>query len=1029
MPRCPARRSALPRLEILEDRCVLSTTSAIDLNGLAVNNTYSKSDILVQFRTGTSEPAPIAVPGTSLGPSLTLVPGLYQVHITGSETVAQALAAYHNDPRVLNAQPDYLLTTSAIPNDPKFSQQYYLQNTGQQGGTAGADIHAAAAWNVTTGNSSIVVAVMDSGIDYNHPDLYQNIWINQAEIPASRMKNLVDVDHDGLITFADLNNPINWGPYKIEPGPNGIVTAEQILAPMVLNALGQDTGQGGWAYPGNTQDGDTAHPNDFIGWNFVTNTNNPYDDFSHGTAVAGIIGATGNNGTGIAGIDWQASLMAVKFISAQGSGTIGDFINGLDYAVAHGARISNNSWNGAANDPFLEQAISNAQSHGDIFVAAAGNNGTNNDTNPDYPSSFPLDNIVSVAATDNTDHLASFSNFGPHTVSIAAPGVDILSTFPQNNYGSLSGTSLSTPEVTGVLALVWGQHPDWTYKQVIQQVLSTADPLPSLAGKLVSGGRLDAAAAVGAARVQKAPKVVTSSPTGPAYNTLSDVILTFDQAMDPPSLSPSSVTLTGPSGQAIPISWITAEAGSGNTVFDVHFATQTAAGNYTLNVASAARDSSGNSLQPFQATFFIGATSTFSSSGSTTIPTGAGAIAVSSITVAQDISIADVAVGLNLSYPQDQDLYIHLQAPDGTDVVLAGRRGWGGGGFLGTTFDDHAAVPIMSGQVPFGGSYQPEVRLAALDGKNARGVWKLWVENLGGSGSGTLSTWSLTFTAASAAAPPPPPPPTPSPPPTPGGTQVVASSGTGPSYNTLSDVILTFNVAMNPATLTPADVTLSGPAGQSIAVLSVTPFADSGNTVFDVHFATQTAPGTYTLNVGSTARDASGNALQAFKGAFALTPTYTFASSSSVAIPAIAGGIAVSSITVDQDISIADVAASLSLNYPQDEDLYIHLQAPDGTDVVLAGRRGWFGDGFSGTTFDDHATVPIMSGQAPFGGSYQPDVRLAVLDGKDVRGVWKLWVENLGGSASGSLTSWSLAFTAAPPSVPQPTSLQRRANV
>jgi subtilisin family serine protease len=502
----PCRKKPAPSLEILEDRCLRSSGTAVDLSGLNVNTAaYSQTDILVQFRPGT---APVALSGTSLGNAPGLVPGLYQVNLVGSETVTQALAGYHSDRQVREAGPDYFLSTATIPNDPKFGQQWSLQNTGQQGGTPGADIRATAAWNVTTGNPSIVVAVMDSGIDYNHPDLYQNIWLNQAEIPKSRLKKLVDVDHDGYISFADLNNPINWGPYKIEPGPNGIVTAAQILAPMVLNEQGQDSGQGGWAYPGNTQDGDTAHPNDFIGWNFVTNTNNPYDDFSHGTAVAGIIGAKGNNGVGVAGIDWQAQLMAVKFISAGGNGTIGNFISGLNYAVAHGARISNNSWDGAAADPFLEQAIANAQSHGDIFVAAAGNNGSNNDTSPDYPASFPLDNIVAVAATDNTDHLAGFSDYGPQSVALAAPGADILSALPQDNYGSFSGTSMATPEVTGVLALVWGQHPNWNYHQVIHQILSTVRPLPALAGKVLSGGVLDAAAAVGAAEIT--PKVISS---------------------------------------------------------------------------------------------------------------------------------------------------------------------------------------------------------------------------------------------------------------------------------------------------------------------------------------------------------------------------------------------------------------------------------------------------------------------------------------------------------------------------------------
>jgi subtilisin family serine protease/subtilisin-like proprotein convertase family protein len=997
------RRHLHPTLEVLEDRSLLSTGMVL---GAA-----TPDDILVQFRTST----PQALPGTSLGTPLSLVPGLYDVRLTAGQTVAQALAAYRADPDVIAAQPDNVLNTASLPNDPKFSQQWSLRNTGQQGGTPGADIHATRAWDVTTGTNSVVVAVMDSGIDYTNQDLYQNIWINQAEIPKSRLKNLVDVDGDGYISFADLNNPINQGPGKItDLNHNGIIDAGDILVPMVLDSQGHDTGQGGWAYPGNTQDGDTAHPNDFIGWNFVTNTNNPYDDFGHGTPVAGVIAAQGNNNVGVAGVDWHASLMAVKFISAQGNGTVADFIAGLNYAVAHGAKISNNSWTGATNDPFLEQAIQNAQSHGDIFVAAAGNNGSNNDTNPDYPSSFPLDNIVSVAATDNYDRLAGFSNYGAHSVSLAAPGVNILSTMPENGYANLTGTSMSTPLVTGVLALVWEQHPSWTYQQVIQQVLSTVDPLPALAGKTISGGRLDAAKAVEAPPL----RVLSGSSSGPAYNTLSDAVLTFNGGMDPSTLTPSTVTLSGPASN-IPVASVTPLA-SPDTVFDAHFATQTAPGTYTLQVSSAAHDFAGDALQPYKGTFSIYPTFTFSSTSPVTIPAGTSGFAVARLVVNQDITVADVAVSFNLSYPVDGDLFIHLQAPDGTDVILAARRGNSGSNFNSTTFDDHAGTPIMSGQAPFAGSFQPEVHLAVLDAKDAKGTWKLWVENLGGSASGTLNSWSLTFAASrnppNTPPPPPPPPPSPAPPPP---LHIISAGGSGAAYDTFSDVVLTFNASMNPATLNSSTVTLTGPTGQPIAIASVTPL-DNAKKVFDVHFATQTGPGVYTLKVSAAAHDTAGDALQPFQGTFPLSPTYTFASSSAITIPSGASAFAVGRLVVNQDIPIADVAVNLNLTYPADGDLFIHLQAPDGTDVILAGRRGGSGSNFYSTTFDDHAGTPIMNGKAPYSGSFRPEVALAVLNGKDAKGTWKLWVENLGGSASGTLNSWSLTFTQAPASQPQP---------
>jgi subtilisin family serine protease len=389
------------------------------------------------------------------------------------------------------------LAGTVTPNDPSFGSQWDLQNLGQNGGIAGADIRAPQAWAVTTGHNRVTVAVIDTGIDYDHPDLYQNVWINQAEIPLSRLRNLTDVDHDGLITFRDLNDPRNQGVGKItDVNHDGRIDAADILAPMVLDSHGNDTGQGGWAH-GSTQDGDTAHPDDLIGWNFVNNTNNPFDDNGHGTHVSGTIGAVGGNGVGVTGIDWNVRIMALKFLDAGGTGSDGAAVDALSYAVRHGAAISNNSWGGGGNDPALANAIATAQRAGLIFVTAAGNAGSDIDVNPSYPASYNLDNIVSVAATDNRDQLAYFSNYGSGTVDLAAPGVNILSTTPNGTYSYYSGTSMATPHVTGVLALVWDLHPGWTYRQVINQVLNTTDPLPSLQGRTVTGGRLNAAAAVG----------------------------------------------------------------------------------------------------------------------------------------------------------------------------------------------------------------------------------------------------------------------------------------------------------------------------------------------------------------------------------------------------------------------------------------------------------------------------------------------------------------------------------------------------
>jgi subtilisin family serine protease len=486
--------------ERLEDRTLLSTGGPLptafgppqlDLQASA------PSAILVRFRdeaAGLRVAGAGALQGTEVGPALPLVPGLREVHLDAGLGVDAALAAYRADPDVLYAEPDYRIQLQRTPNDPQYPTEWDLNNTGQTGGTPDADIDAPEAWDTTTGSGRTTVAVIDTGIDYNHPDLYANVWINQAEIPPARRANLIDVDGDGLITFADLNDPRDQGPGKItDQNGDGRITAADILARMQGNS-------GGWA-DGVSEDGDTAHVDDLVGWNFVNNTNNPMDDNDHGTHVSGTIGAVGDNGVGVTGINWHVRLMGLKFLDANGSGTTSGAIAALNYAVAHGAAVSNNSYGG---DPFSQaffDAIRNARDAGHIFVAAAGNGnflgiGQNNDTTPFYPANYALANVVSVAATDATDTLAGFSNYGATTVDLAAPGVNILSTTRNNTYSRFDGTSMATPHVTGVLALVRDLNPTWTYSQVINKVLGSVDPVPGLQGKTVTGGRLNAARAV-----------------------------------------------------------------------------------------------------------------------------------------------------------------------------------------------------------------------------------------------------------------------------------------------------------------------------------------------------------------------------------------------------------------------------------------------------------------------------------------------------------------------------------------------------
>lgn len=342
-------------------------------------------------------------------------------------------------------EPDYRVRALVMPNDPQFTDGslWALHNTGQNGGVADADIDAPEAWNIRTDAENVVVGVIDSGIDYTHPDLAGNMWSNPGEIPGNGM------DDDG----------------------NGYV--------------------------------DDVH-----GINSIADSGDPLDDHYHGTHVAGTIGATGNNGIGVVGVAWQVKLMALKFLGADGYGNTSDAIECVNYAIAKGAHVLNNSWGSGEFSQALSDAIAAARDAGIIFVAAAGNESTDTDAAPNYPSCYPHDNIVAVMATDRRDIGASFSSFGYTNVDLAAPGVTIWSTMPTyttsrmtsnsypTSYHQLSGTSMATPHVVGAFALLKAQYPSETYTQLIHRMLGNTDFLTDMVDACYTEGRLNLAAAL-----------------------------------------------------------------------------------------------------------------------------------------------------------------------------------------------------------------------------------------------------------------------------------------------------------------------------------------------------------------------------------------------------------------------------------------------------------------------------------------------------------------------------------------------------
>lgn len=325
------------------------------------------------------------------------------------------------------APPPMLTATSVTPNDPYFSSTWGMNK-----------ISAPQAWKRETGDSSVIVGVIDSGIDIDHPDLINNLWVNTGEIWGD------GIDNDG----------------------NGFI-------------------------------------DDYNGYDFVRNAGigpgYAYDDEDgHGTHVAGTIAAEGNNGIGVAGVAWDARLMAAKFLDANGDGYTFNAVRAVHYTTDNGAQVTNNSWGGGGYSSLLYNAIDQARQAGNLFVAAAGNDGTNNDSAAHYPSNYTLDNVISVASTTASDARSSFSNYGEISVDLAAPGSSIYSTTKGGGYGYKSGTSMAAPHVTGAIALMLASDPTLTYSEIRDALFSSADAVSSMDGVSVTGGRLNVDAALAA---------------------------------------------------------------------------------------------------------------------------------------------------------------------------------------------------------------------------------------------------------------------------------------------------------------------------------------------------------------------------------------------------------------------------------------------------------------------------------------------------------------------------------------------------
>ncbi len=402
----------------------------------AINS--ARPEVMVKFRVGISADAIAQITSRfndRVQDEIEAVPGLIAIDDPDNADAAAIAAQYQVLPEVEYAEPNYevsldLTKVDASPSDPAFKEQWAL-----------VEIQAPQAWAKTKGSNEIVVAVLDTGVEYTHPDLVNNIWTRPDSIQPYQDRDLGTID--------DVHG-INFG-----------------------------------------SDGGGDSPGDSLG--------DPLDRNGHGTYCAGIIGAECGNSLGICGVNWQVQIMPLKFLNAGGFGTVSGAVAAINYAIDRrragvNLRIINASWGLGEHSRALEDVIGKAHEAGILFIAAAGSAGSNNDLRPRYPAGFPL--VISVAATTADHALAEFSNYGGKSVQLAAPGKDILTTALGNDYATRSGTSMATPVVSGVAALALAAHPELSVDQLRSLLMKSVDKLPRLHGEVATGGRINAARAV-----------------------------------------------------------------------------------------------------------------------------------------------------------------------------------------------------------------------------------------------------------------------------------------------------------------------------------------------------------------------------------------------------------------------------------------------------------------------------------------------------------------------------------------------------
>ncbi|MBW8183233.1 S8 family serine peptidase [Shewanella nanhaiensis] len=591
---------------------------------------------------------------------------LAKLSLRSGSDVSKAIKMISQHPAVQYAEPNYILKAAGAPDDPRYPEMWGLNNTGQNGGTADADIDAPEAWDIATGDDTVIIGVIDTGVDYNHEDLTNNMWVNPGEIAGN------GVDDDG----------------------NGVI--------------------------------DDVH-----GFSAVNDNGDPMDGNGHGTHVAGTIGAEGDNGIGVVGVNWDVSIIGCQFLDAGGSGSTADAIECIDYftdlKVNRGidVRATNNSWGGGGFSQALKDSIEASGDEGILFVAAAGNCRTGApardiDQEPSYPASYDSDAILAVSMTTRDDTLDSCSHWGPVSVDVGAPGSSILSTTPGNNYSVFSGTSMASPHVAGAAGLVWSINPNLTMAEMKALLMDSGDALADLDGKTVSGKRLNLLTALEEA--DPAPGFRFSA-TPSSAQVIAGESTSYEFSVGSVGGWDGTANLSVTSAPALAgVSLSATTAGADDTfMLDVATASDTQWGDYTFTVTGVDGDfekSKSVSLNvlpqglqdyPYENTTPVD------------LPDNDSNGIVSTIDVADDLQVFGVTADVNITHTWSGDLIVTLTSPEGTESILHNRSG-GSADDVVESWD-----------------------LSDFNGEMAMGTWTLSVSDNAAADLGTLNSWGIVI--------------------------------------------------------------------------------------------------------------------------------------------------------------------------------------------------------------------------------------------------------------------------------------------